>query len=66
MPEKLIRQSLSSVMAGLYVVMRRHEAATRLISWADTKPSSISFAEAYEEGKKMTLDEAVAYALEEN
>ena len=28
--------------------------------------SSIAFSDAYDEGQKMTLDEAVAYALEES
>lgn len=55
------------------------EQATRLIGWADTtrekiediaacllKMGEVAFADAYEQGRKMTLEQAVAYALRQN
>ncbi|MEO8355641.1 MAG: helix-turn-helix domain-containing protein [Chloroflexota bacterium] len=78
-------------MAGLKILVDKHERAACLIGWADMmrqknndpRPfieqadvdqifaacraniDEVAFSEAYDDGKKMTLDEAVAYALQE-
>jgi hypothetical protein len=72
--------------------MRRHEAGTRPIGWAETTRNEIdhphprleqadvdkiiaaglakmgeaAFSDAYDEGQRMSMDEAVAYALRED